>query len=287
MIRKSVLEQVGGWGEWCITEDAELGLRIFEQGHEAIYISQSYGRGLMPDTFEDYKKQRYRWAYGAVQILKHHWSSLTRRNKTSLTYGQRYHFMAGWLPWIADGVNLFFTVAAIGWSLAMIISPTFVDPPLVIFAILPLSLFSFKIAKIIYLYRTTVQASLMHTISAAWAGLALSHTIAVAILEGLLTDNKPFFRTPKLKSPSRLLTALIDARWEWLFALGLWGSVIGVYLMQPNGGLDLQLWMVLLLIQSLPYFAAIIMAIISGLPGLPVYHEQDAVTPELDSTATK
>jgi len=287
MIRKGVLEQVGGWGEWCITEDAELGLRIFEQGHEAVYISQSYGRGLMPDTFEDYKKQRYRWAYGAVQILKHHWRSLVTSNKTNLTSGQRYHFLAGWLPWIADGVNLFFTVAAICWSLAMMIEPKFVDPPLVIFAILPLSLFSFKIAKIIYLYRTTVHASLKHTISAAWAGLALSHTIAVAILEGLLTNNKPFFRTPKLKSPSRLLKALIDARWEWLFALGLWGSAFGVNIRQPNGGLDLQLWMVLLVIQSLPYAAAIVMAIISGLPGLPVYHDKDAVTPELDTTVIK
>jgi cellulose synthase/poly-beta-1,6-N-acetylglucosamine synthase-like glycosyltransferase/exo-beta-1,3-glucanase (GH17 family) len=282
MVRKSVLEKIGGWGEWCITEDAELGLRIFEQGHEAIYISQSYGRGLMPDTFNDYKKQRYRWAYGAVQILKQHWRSLLLGDKNNLTYGQRYHFMAGWLPWIADGVNLIFTIAAICWSAAMMIEPTFVDPPLVIFAILPLSLFCFKIAKIIYLYRTTVHASLKHTISAAWAGLALSHTIAVSILEGFITKNKPFFRTPKLKNPSRLLTAIVDARWEWLFALGLWASAIGVRIMQPEGGLDLQLWMLLLVIQSLPYVAAIVMAIISGLPGLPVHHDKDAVTPQLE-----
>ncbi len=287
MIRKSVLEEIGGWGEWCITEDAELGLRIFEQGHEAVYISQSYGRGLMPDTFNDYKKQRYRWAYGAIQILKHHWRSLLTRNKTHLTYGQRYHFMAGWLPWIGDGINLFFTVAAISWSIAMMVAPKFADPPLIIFAILPVSLFCFKIAKIIYLYRTTVMASLKHTISAAWAGLALSHTIAMAIVEGLFTKRKPFFRTPKLKRPNRLLVALIDARWEWLFALVLWCSTIGVYLRQPAGGMDLHFWMAMLVIQSLPYLAAIVMAIISGLPSLPVYHDKDAVTPEPDTTSMK
>ena len=45
--------------------------------------------------------------------------------------------------------------------------------------------------------------------------------------------------------------------------------------------------MVLLVIQSLPYAAAIVMAIISGLPGLPVYHDKDAVTPELDTTVIK
>src|SRR5690606_28384308 len=36
MVRRKVLEEIGGWGEWCITEDAELGLRIFEAGYEAM-----------------------------------------------------------------------------------------------------------------------------------------------------------------------------------------------------------------------------------------------------------
>ena len=275
LIRKSVLEKVNGWAEWCITEDAELGFRIFEQGYEAVYTSRSYGKGLMPDTFNDYQRQRYRWAYGAVQILKHHFASMLGREKTRLTNGQRYHFLAGWLPWIADGVNLFFSVAAIIWSAAMMLYPMQVDPPLIIFAILPLSLFCFKIAKIIYLYRTTVNASMKHTISAALAGLALSHSIAVAIMHGLITQNEPFFRTPKLRTPSRLLKAITDARWEFLFAAGLWSSAYGVYRVQSDGGLDLQLWMLLLVIQSLPYVAAIIMALISGIPALPAYYDQD------------
>lgn len=45
MVRKSVLQEVGGWAEWCITEDAELGLKIFERGYEATYIPKTYGRG--------------------------------------------------------------------------------------------------------------------------------------------------------------------------------------------------------------------------------------------------
>ena len=53
LIRRSVLEEVGGWAEWCITEDAELGRRVFEEGYEASYTSTSYGQGLMPDTLLD------------------------------------------------------------------------------------------------------------------------------------------------------------------------------------------------------------------------------------------
>ena len=56
-----MLEEVGGWSEWCITEDAELGLRIFERGYEASYLPRTLGRGLMPDTFVDYKKQRFKF----------------------------------------------------------------------------------------------------------------------------------------------------------------------------------------------------------------------------------
>lgn len=285
MVRKSVLEAVNGWSEWCITEDAELGLRIFEAGHEAVYISRSYGRGLMPDTFSDYKKQRFRWAYGSIQIIKHHWGELVHR-KSRLTSGQAYHFLAGWLPWISDGVNLFFTLAAICWSAAMIIAPKFVDPPLVIFAILPLSLFCFKIAKIIYLYRTAVNASLKQTVCAAWAGLALSHTIAIAVLQGLFTSNKPFFRTPKLKHPGRIRTAIIEARWECLFTLLLWAAAIGVYQAQPEGGIDLQLWMLLLIVQSLPYVASIVMAIISGMSSLPVVTGDNDISSSLNINTT-
>src|SRR5579864_3391013 len=123
LVRRYVLWAVGGWSEWCITEDAELGLRVFEAGYEALYIPQSYGRGLMPDTFIDYKRQRFRWAYGAMQILRHHASALLAPSASALTPGQRYHFIAGWLPWVADGLNLLFNIAAVGWSIAMIVDP--------------------------------------------------------------------------------------------------------------------------------------------------------------------
>ena len=32
MIRRAALESVGGWSEWCICEDTELGLRLFVDG---------------------------------------------------------------------------------------------------------------------------------------------------------------------------------------------------------------------------------------------------------------
>ena len=265
MTRRSVLEELG-WAEWCICEDAELGLRVFEKGLSAAYAHNSYGKGLMPDTFIDFKKQRFRWAYGAIQIIKHHAAALLRGKGSELTRGQRYHFLAGWLPWIADGMNIFFTVGALLWSAAMIIVPQRVDPPLMIFAIPPLALFFFKVGKIIFLYRRAVGVNLKDAFAAALAGLALSHTIAKAVLYGFFTSSMPFFRTPKNADSHGLLVALSEAREELFIMLLLWGAALGIYLVQGLPGADMRFWVAMLLVQSLPYLAALVMAMLSSLP---------------------
>jgi len=269
IVRKSALEGVNGWAEWCITEDAELGLRIFEQGLEATYIPKSYGRGLMPDTFIDFKKQRYRWAFGSVQILRKHAGNLLRRGTGKLTAGQRYHFVAGWLPWLADGINLLFNMAALCWSIAMLVAPTKIDPPLLVFSILPLALFVFKIGKLVYLYQTRVGATTLQTISAAFAGLALTHTIGIAMLAGFFVKNMPFIRTPKQAHKQAIFKALSAAREETLMLIALWLAAFGIINYFGTETLDLLMWAVMLLLQSTPYFAAVVVSIISALPRLP------------------
>ncbi len=265
LVRRYVLAAVGGWAQWCITEDAELGLRVFEAGYEAQYVSRSYGSGLMPDTFIDYKRQRFRWAYGAMQILRHHAAALLRPASSALTSGQRYHFVAGWLPWLADGFNLLFNLAAIGWSYAMIIAPQKVDPPLMVFSVLPLSLFMFKLVKLVHLYTHRVGMSLRQTLAAAISGLGLAHTIGLAVLKGLFTRNEPFFRTPKKTGPHRLVSALGAAREETLLMLALLTCVFGIRSI-PNdmASTDLTVWLAALQIQSIPYAAALLVSLASA-----------------------
>jgi cellulose synthase/poly-beta-1,6-N-acetylglucosamine synthase-like glycosyltransferase len=265
LVRRFVLWAVGGWAEWCITEDAELGLRVFEAGYEALYIPKSYGSGLMPDTFIDYKRQRFRWAYGAMQILRHHATALLRPASSALTAGQRYHFIAGWLPWIADGFNLLFNIAAIGWSIAMILAPQKIDPPLMVFSVLPLSLFMFKLVKLVHLYTHRVGMNVRQTCAAAISGLALAHTIGLAVIKGVATRNEPFFRTPKQSAPHRFLSALAAAREETLLMLALWLSALGVRTVENDmASTDLTVWLVALLIQSIPYTAALLVSLTSA-----------------------
>ncbi|MCW5586210.1 MAG: glycosyltransferase [Chromatiales bacterium] len=269
MVRRSVLDEVEGWSEWCITEDAELGLRIFERGYAATYIPHSYGKGLMPDTFLDFKKQRFRWAYGAVLIMRQHLAELFGLEKSALTRGQRYHFIAGWLPWLADGFNLAFNLAAIGWSVAMVLMPLEVAPPHVIFAVLPLTLFIFKISKMFFLYRLRVQASLRQSLAAGLAGLALSHVIARAMLTGFVTRKIGFFRTPKRAEAHGPIQALLDAREELLFLAAMLLAAYAVQQRIDGSLLDVRVWALMLTVQSVPYAAAVLVSLISAIPRLP------------------
>jgi exo-beta-1,3-glucanase (GH17 family)/cellulose synthase/poly-beta-1,6-N-acetylglucosamine synthase-like glycosyltransferase len=287
LVRRKVLTAVGGWAEWCITEDAELGLRVFEAGYEALYLPKSYGRGLMPDTFIDYKRQRFRWAYGAMQILRHHARALLPPGDSALTAGQRYHFIAGWLPWLADGFNLLFNIAAIGWSIAMIMAPQKVDPPLMVFSVLPLSLFMFKLVKLVHLYLHRVGMNIRQTAAAAVSGLALAHTIGLAVLKGLLTRNEPFFRTPKQSAPHRLLSALGAAREETLIMLALWACAVGIRTIPKEmASPDLTVWLAALLIQSIPYTAALLVSLASAfpLPSALLGARRPTVTPDPSTT---
>ncbi|HEY0766588.1 MAG TPA: glycosyltransferase, partial [Steroidobacteraceae bacterium] len=272
MVRRAQLVSCGGWAEWCITEDAELGLRIFEASFDASYLPLCYGRGLMPDTFIDFKKQRFRWAYGAMQILKAHARALFTEGGP-LSAGQRYHFVAGWLPWVADGCNLLFNLAALGWSVAMVWAPHQIEPPLLVYSVLPLSLFTFKLAKLVHLYQVRVGANVRQTLAAAIAGLALTHTIGKAAVKGLVTRGEPFFRTPKRGSASGLRHALAAAREETLMMAGLMLSAWAVAHFAPTEGQDRfawgpdrLAWIVVLLVQSVPYASSLLVSLASAFP---------------------
>ncbi len=269
MIRRSALVEMDGWAEWCITEDAELGLRLFEAGYKALYIPFTYGRGLMPDSFSDFKKQRYRWAYGAVRILAHHHRQFLGTVKTKLDAGQRYHFAAGWLPWFADGFNMLFNLAALYWTVAMVGFELYVTPPYMTVAMIPLVLFAFKVTKSFFLYRRRVDATLRQSLAAALAGLALSHTISRAMIAGMFSDKLGFYRTPKLAQAPALIRALADAREEGFFVIAFWLGALLVTLRYDAYQLDLKIWVAVLLVQSIPYFASVVVSMISAMQWLP------------------
>jgi cellulose synthase/poly-beta-1,6-N-acetylglucosamine synthase-like glycosyltransferase/exo-beta-1,3-glucanase (GH17 family) len=266
LIRKSALVEVGGWAEWCITEDAELGLRLFEAGHKAVYTEKSYGKGLMPDSFVAYRKQRYRWAYGAMMIMKRHWRDLLPFSNSRLRPEQRYQFLAGWLPWIADGLQLSFILLALVWTAGMILAPNLMQPPLTLYLVVTLGMFFFKVGKSLWLYSQKVPCGPLDNLGASLAGLALSYSVAKAVWRGVFTNNLPFHRTPKLANAPAFVQGLVDAWEETLIAAILIGS--GIWVTVTRGAFEpaAMLWAVLLFVQSLPFVAATVMSMLAVLP---------------------
>ncbi|GAO55514.1 glucosyl transferase [Novosphingobium sp. MD-1] len=73
LLRAQALRDAGGWAEWCLTEDSEVSVRMRATGWHGLYFNETFGRGLIPETFDDYRKQRFRWTAGPVQQLRRHW----------------------------------------------------------------------------------------------------------------------------------------------------------------------------------------------------------------------
>jgi len=70
-----------------------------------------------------------------------------------------------------------------------------------------------------------------------------------------------------------LLMALAEAREEVFIMLLLWGAAIGIAIVQGLPSSDVKFWVATLLVQSLPYAAALVMALLSSAPK-PVVAEQ-------------
>jgi exo-beta-1,3-glucanase (GH17 family)/cellulose synthase/poly-beta-1,6-N-acetylglucosamine synthase-like glycosyltransferase len=268
LVRAAALKDVGGWAEWCITEDAELGLRLFEKGHESLYLNKSFGQGVTPDTFAGYKSQRFRWAYGAVQILKHHWREFMPWSGSTLTTAQRYHFIAGWMPWFGDALYGLFTAFAVVWTFGLVTWPKHFDFPLTVFIASALGLFVFKTLKSFVLYGFRIKCSLLQNIGAAIAALSLTHTIGKAMLTGIFTADRPFLRTPKWENQPAVLRGLAMAWEETSLMVLLWVAAAIIIIANASESPEAWLWAAMLLGQSVPYSAALVTAMVNVMPQL-------------------
>ncbi|MES2713888.1 MAG: glycosyltransferase [Pseudomonadota bacterium] len=266
LVRKSAMINAGGWAEWCICEDSELGLKLMRQGWEAVYVPDSFGRGVMPDDFAAYRKQRHRWAYGAVQIVKGHIGALLNPARRDLTAGQKWHFVMGWMPWFGDALGLVFVLGGIAWSMGLIFAPVSTEFPILLFMLPSIGLFVFKLGQIMALYAARVPCGWRDRIGAAVAGLALTHTIGKAVLAGIFTKKAPFLRTPKMKGAPALVQGLVMAREELGLLVLLWGSAVGVTFVHRGGTWEAVLWVAVLLVQSVPYLAAVAVSLIAAMP---------------------
>lgn len=257
MVRKSMLVDTGSWSEWTICEDAELGLRLMHKGYKLVYVDEPMGKGLTPADFTAYKSQRYRWAFGAMQIMKARFGWMVRKD-SPLSRGQKFHFLTGWFSWFADALHLVFTMMAIVWTIGMVGWPALFTLPMELFLIPIIGFFVSKAVFGIVLYRKRVPCSWYDTIMASIASMGLSHAIARGIFLGLWKKKGEFVRTAKSRRLNAKPSAFSSVREELLMFIALVACIVGMLKSSGINYTEGKLWIGILAAQAIPYISALI-----------------------------
>ena len=92
--------------------------------------------------------------------------------------------------------------------------PKVFEFPLRFFLCASLGFFALKVGKTLWLYAARVKATPGQNLSAALAGLSLTHTIGKAMFSGLFTNGRPFMRTPKCEDQPAFVRGLLASREE-------------------------------------------------------------------------
>ena len=223
LIRRVALDELGGWDEWCITEDAEVSLRLLRAGWSGMHVDESGGRGIMPLTFEALKGQRYRWCFGGIQLLRMHWKSLLpgpQTRKNHLSAGQRWSYLSGALQWYGDLLGLLFLIFLLAGAANLATGGGQLFRKLTIFLVAAVPvLILLGLVRAIALLRRSTGASWRDAIGAFFIWQSTSLVVARASVLALFAKKAAFLRTPKTSERTSWWHAL-RANWaETILAL--------------------------------------------------------------------
>ena len=267
LIRKAVLEEIGGWDEWCITEDAEASLRILKKGYQSLYINRAFGSGLMPFNFEGLKKQRFRWCFGGIQILKKHWEALMPwahwvDPENKLTLAQRYYYLVGGLGWFSDVFNLLFALfLVLGAVFNIFSSPVKVRPLTDTVIIIPAVFLFLHILRFIWVLHNRLRVPVDMAVATMYNFFSLGWAVTLACIQGLVQREGVFLRTPKSKTSSRAWRAIQVTQWET--AIGLICMLVGLLAFTADRNWRTLSLCVLLFWQGSLYVAAPLYSLLS------------------------
>lgn len=68
-IRRSILEELGGWDEKALSEDTELSFRVYNLGYYIRFFPSAVTWEQEPETWKVWWRQRTRWARGNIYVI--------------------------------------------------------------------------------------------------------------------------------------------------------------------------------------------------------------------------
>ena len=261
LIRRAAMDMAGGWAGDTICEDTDLGLAIIEQGWLTHYTNHRYGFGLLPDTYEAFKKQRHRWAYGGFQIVKKHWRRFLP-GASRLSPQQRREFSLGWLNWLgAESLGVLVAILNLIW--VPIVAFADIAIPDKILTLPIIAAFVVSLMHFTVLYRLRVPVKWGQMLGAMVAAMSVQWTVSRAVANGLITEHLAFARTSK----GGLSRMSIEFQAFWEAVIGVLLLVGAAVLVATNSFKEVReiyIFAGVLVLQSLPFLAAVAIAILEN-----------------------
>jgi exo-beta-1,3-glucanase (GH17 family)/cellulose synthase/poly-beta-1,6-N-acetylglucosamine synthase-like glycosyltransferase len=261
LMRRAAMDMAGGWAGDTICEDTDLGLAIIEHGWLTHYTNHRYGHGLLPDTYEAFKKQRHRWAYGGFQIVKKHWRRFLP-GASRLTPDQKREFSLGWLNWLgAESLGVLVAILNLIW--VPIVAFADIAIPDKILTLPIIAAFVVSLLHFVILYRLRVPVKWGQMLGAMVAAMSVQWTVSRAVANGLITEHLAFARTSK----GGLSRMSIEFQAFWEAVIGVLLLVGAAVLVVTNGFKEVReiyIFAAVLVLESLPFLSAVAIAILES-----------------------
>jgi cellulose synthase/poly-beta-1,6-N-acetylglucosamine synthase-like glycosyltransferase len=125
-VRKSALDEIGGWNENTLAEDTDLTFRLLLAGWKTVYANRAECYEEVPERWPVRVRQIMRWAKGHNQAMMQYGIKLLRRKRISVierldgalllgVYAMAPVLMLGWLL----AIVLFYTGLQLGGAVAI------------------------------------------------------------------------------------------------------------------------------------------------------------------------
>ncbi len=219
LVRRTMLEEVGGWAEWSLTEDDELSVRLLAKGYTGHVLADTFGKGLIPETFEGIKKQLFRWMAGPVQEFRVNWRlHLGIESNCKFTRAQRALRLKRMLNRVASGLFFLPVTFALMLSTYLIVNDMKLAVPgsMLLFLVVGMMMSYLRLWIVIRRLGGRRLKDFMLTVMLEGA---LRWNLAVAFFVPLFKLNMPWVKTDKFRKAGSLARAFNAAKTETLIGL--------------------------------------------------------------------
>ncbi|WP_436513385.1 glycosyltransferase [Clostridium thermobutyricum] len=97
VIRRSIIESMGGWDTKAVTEDTEISFRMYRMGYKIKFMPKAITWEQEPQTLNVWIRQRTRWAKGNTYVVVKNFKYLFKRNAGVTRFDILYYSMTYFL----------------------------------------------------------------------------------------------------------------------------------------------------------------------------------------------